>query len=68
MADEVILQGGTPIHNAAFHGHLKTIQVLTAAGADLNRTDSDRSTPLHYAAYNGSVSCVSYPYCCLLFF
>ena len=37
----------TPIHLAAVNGHLEAVQLLTDAGALLNKTDTELMTPLH---------------------
>ena len=46
-------RGWTPLHNAAFSGQAKVIQVLVAHGAALEATDQDGATPLHAAATAG---------------
>jgi len=43
----------TPLHEAAFHGHSRAIQVLVAAKADVNVKGKYRWTPLDWAASNG---------------
>lgn len=43
---------------AAACGHNDDIDVLAAAGADMNHADSDGKTPLHRAAASHSVECV----------
>ena len=43
-------RGWTPLHNAAFNGQTKMIQLLLAHGATVDATDKDGATPLHVAA------------------
>lgn len=43
--------GSTPLHLAAMNPDLSAMDVLLAAGADLNARDVDGSTPIHMAAY-----------------
>jgi len=43
----------TSLHCAAMNGHIEVVQVLCAAGADLNARDSLEITPLFHAARNG---------------
>ena len=43
----------TPLHNAAYYGHLKIAELLIKKGAKVNAKDSDGWTPLHKAAYKG---------------
>jgi len=45
--------GSTPLHWAAFDGHLPVVQALIAAGANINAQDLYHWTPLHWAAFNG---------------
>jgi ankyrin repeat protein len=48
---------GTPLHLAALHRHTAMINLLTAAGAEVNATDELKDTPLHNAiqlSINGS--------------
>jgi ankyrin repeat protein len=43
----------TPLHEAAFHGHLDVARALVALGADPSARDPDHdSTPLGWATYN----------------
>jgi ankyrin repeat protein len=50
MADEI---GMSPLHIAVISGHLRIVNVLINAGAEVNATDSlKRLTPLHYAAFH----------------
>jgi len=42
-------EGGTPLHSAAFTGHLEITELLLAYGADPNATDPKGHTPLGVA-------------------
>jgi ankyrin repeat protein len=48
----------TPLHLAAEGGHVEVVEVLVAAGADLNKQDSQCSVPLHLAAAAGALGVV----------
>jgi ankyrin repeat protein len=37
--------GQTPLHNAAFKGHDKVVEVLVRSGADVNAADKVRHFP-----------------------
>jgi ankyrin repeat protein len=53
------LDGYTPLHYAAKHGHLEVADfLLTKKGADPNIGDCYGATPLHIAAANGHVAVV----------
>ena len=45
--------GLTPLHRAAAEGHVKVIQLLLAAGAEVDAQNEDGWTPLHLAAAFG---------------
>lgn len=45
--------GRTPLHIAAFYGHLKASQLLITAGADINAKDLVGMAPLHAAVLSG---------------
>ena len=45
--------GATPLHYAAFHGHLETARFLIAKGVDIETRDRHGATALHMAAFNG---------------
>lgn len=50
----VIDQGGyTPLHKAAYNGHVEIVEYLISKGADLNARSNSGSTPLHGAAFHG---------------
>lgn len=53
-ADE---DGQTPLHIAAFEGHLGAVQALLDAGADVNARDAMQWTPIFKAAYNHEQDC-----------
>ena len=46
-------RGSTPLHAAAFNGHIKMIQILVEHGGAVGATDEDGATPLHAAAFAG---------------
>lgn len=49
MADEI---GMSPLHIAVINGHLRIVNVLINAGAEVNASDRlKQMTPLHYAAF-----------------
>ena len=43
----------TPLHHASYNGHESVVKMLLAANADVAMVDSEGSTPLHFAAFNG---------------
>ena len=51
--------GRTPLHEAAFKGHLPVMQYLCEQGADQEARDNYGKTPLHMA-YNGHLPVVQY--------
>lgn len=54
-------QGETALHRAVQGGNVKTVQLLLAAGADINATnDYNGQTPLHVAAGFGSLEVLSF--------
>jgi ankyrin repeat protein len=46
-------KGKTPLHEASYGGHLKVVQALLAAGANVNEVDEIGHTPLWWASYKG---------------
>lgn len=53
-----LLATATPLHHAACHGHVPSIDVLVAAGATLEARDRAQAyfTPLHWAAMSGHLA------------
>lgn len=47
----------TPLHLAAYHGHIEVVRILTAAGAHLEQRDAWRSTAFQMALGNRFVGC-----------
>lgn len=45
--------GTTPLHHAAWHGHVDVVRLLLQHGARPQAQNADGSTPLHWAAMNG---------------
>ncbi|MDQ7821258.1 MAG: ankyrin repeat domain-containing protein [Candidatus Eremiobacteraeota bacterium] len=50
--------GNTPLHWAAYRGHMSAAVELMAYGADVNAKNNDGYTPLRDAAYKGHVKIV----------
>jgi len=50
-----LVHGGTPLHVAAFEGHLEVMKLLLDRGADVNGVAFNNSTALHWAAGAGQV-------------
>lgn len=45
--------GNTPLHYAAYNGHVEACEVLLASGADVDATNDAGCTPLFFAAQQG---------------
>ena len=43
----------TPLHYAAWNGHLEMSSIILAKIKDKNPKDNENQTPLHFAAING---------------
>ena len=50
----------TPLHWAAYYGHLEIAEILISRGADLDAEDPDYSTPLYLAAEEGHPKVVEF--------
>jgi hypothetical protein len=50
----------TPLHWAAYYGHLEIAELLISRGADLDAEDPDYSTPLYLAAEQGHPKVVEF--------
>jgi ankyrin repeat protein len=50
--------GSTPLHWAAFYGHVPCVQLLLMASVPVDVCDAEGSTPLQKAAFNGHTRCV----------
>ena len=51
-------EGNTPLHCAAFYGHVAVAEMLIAAGAEVNLANNYGMTPLRWAARNGHLEVV----------
>ncbi|XP_072782744.1 ankyrin repeat domain-containing protein 6 isoform X7 [Taeniopygia guttata] len=58
-ADFSITHGRTPLHLAAYKGHLHVVQVLLKAGCDLDIQDDGDQTALHRAAVVGNTDVIA---------
>ena len=58
LTDSFWYQTKTALHIAARDGYTTCVELLIAAGADVNITDENKLTPLHLAAYNGEKKAV----------
>ena len=52
--------GKTPLHWAAYRGHLPVVEYLCEHGADKEARDAYGMTPLHFAACSGYLPVVQY--------
>ena len=50
----------TPLHWAAYYGHLEITEILISRGADLDAEDPDYATPLYLAAEQGHPKVVEF--------
>ena len=50
--------GWTPLHRAAYCGHVDVLRQLLDNGADINATEWEDFTPLHLASVNNRVDVV----------
>jgi ankyrin repeat protein len=50
---QTMTNGWTPLHFAAFKGHLENMKMLLEQAEDKNPADNDGTTPLHAAVHNG---------------
>jgi ankyrin repeat protein len=44
--------GATPMHTAAYHGHLEIVKYLREKGAKADAEQSNKWTPLHLGKFN----------------
>ena len=51
--------GNSPLHLAAFNGHVKVISLLLEAGADATHQNGELDTPLYMAVLSNNLPCVS---------
>lgn len=54
---KVVKKKHSPLHWAAFKGHLKVLWLLTSQGLSHHERDAIGNTPLHQAAAGGSLEC-----------
>eukprot|EP00434_Breviolum_minutum_P015714 symbB.v1.2.013846.t1/scaffold988.1/size146321/3 len=52
--------GDTPLHQAAYNGHVETAEFLLSKGAAVDAKRIDGDTPLHLAAWNGHVEAAEF--------
>lgn len=53
-------KGATPLHHAAFRGHLDTCEALHGAGSSIDIADSEGRTPFLLAAAQGQVAALQW--------
>jgi len=56
--NEKNMTGGTPLHDAAEHGHIECLSKLIECGAEVNEKDNDGETPLHAATHAESLDVI----------
>lgn len=49
------VDGFTPLHVAALHGHTALVSLLSRNGANVNARNSQSATPLHLASQNSHI-------------
>jgi len=52
--------GETPLHRAAYRGHIEMVKYLVLQGAYINDIDNDGYTPLHITSYEGDIELMKY--------
>ena len=52
--------GMTPTLLAAYHGRLEALEIICRRGGDPDKCDIWGNTPLHRAACNGHIHCISF--------
>ncbi|PRP84076.1 ankyrin repeat-containing protein [Planoprotostelium fungivorum] len=50
----------TPLHHAAYRGHVDCARILIDNGALVDASDKDKCTPLHNASYMGKLDMISF--------
>ena len=58
--ENYIIDGATALWCASAAGHLPVVKTLLKAGADVNHTTKNRSTPLRAACFDGRLDIVRY--------
>lgn len=58
--DAPTMDGRTPVHFAAQHGHVAVLECLYASGADLAAKDKEELTAADFAALHGHVVVFEY--------
>ena len=52
--------GDTPLHLAAWKGHLRICTMLMEKGGDVNVLDGEHHSPVHVAAHMGHTAIVTF--------